>query len=234
MVLRDSTLKSILEELANHRAIEHPNIVKFLAAYFEMQTGSLWVALQFCGGGTLTELCKSHAPLPEAYIAYVCRCVLSALQVLHERQLVHRDIKSNNILLGDSSDVCMVSDFGLTIKTEEANDPTKTTVVGTPLWMAPEIFLTRQYQPGVDVWALGVVLIEMAEGRPPYHKLERKEALKAICSKGCALSNPEQFSAAMQDFALHCLDKNVQRRWTSEQLLQHPFLKIANHRTKPK
>lgn len=49
MVLRDSNLKSILEELANHRAIEHPNIVKFYAAYFEMQTGSLWVALEYCG-----------------------------------------------------------------------------------------------------------------------------------------------------------------------------------------
>ncbi len=119
MVLRDSTLKSILEELANHRAIEHPNIVKFIAAYFETQTGSLWVALEYCGGGTLTELCKSCAPLPEPYMAFVCRCVLSALLVLHERGLVHRDIKSNNILLGLSHEVCMVSDFGLTIKTEE-------------------------------------------------------------------------------------------------------------------
>ncbi len=65
-------------------------------------------------------------------------------------------------------------------------------MVGTPLWMAPEIFLTRQYGPGVDVWALGVVVVEMAEGRPPYHRLDRKEALKQICSKGCALSNPEK------------------------------------------
>jgi serine/threonine protein kinase len=94
MVLRDSTLKNILEELANHRQISHPNIVKFYAAYFEMQTGSLWVALEFCGGGTLTELCKTFAPLPESYIAFVCKCVLSALCVLHERGLVHRDISN--------------------------------------------------------------------------------------------------------------------------------------------
>lgn len=208
MVLRDSTLKSILEELANHRAIEHPNIVKFLAAYFEMQTGSLWVALEFCGGGTLTELCKSHAPLPEPYIAYVCRCVLSALQVLHERQLVHRDIKSNNILLGETSDMCMVSDFGLTIKTEEANDPAKTTVVGTPLWMAPEIFMTRQYQPGVDVWALGVVLIEMAEGRPPYHKVGsslRVSLLKLNCCFFSARAEGSTESHLQQGM---CLDES--------------------------
>jgi serine/threonine protein kinase len=184
-------------------------------------------------------------------------------------------------------------------------------VVGTPLWMAPEIFLTRQYGPGVDIWALGVVVIEMAEGRPPYHRLDRKEALKTICSKGCALAAPERwektdavccfvsfflrclflllllflsslllftsllfssflllysyrrfallffsfsyrrfapllvlflilllslssFSAAMQDFALKCLDKNVQRRSSAEQLLQHPFIKLANPRSKPK
>ena len=92
MVLRDSTLKSILEELANHRQIARPNIVKFYAAYFETQTGSLWVALEFCGSGTLTELCQSFAPLSEPYVAFVCRCVLSALSVLHERGLVHRDI----------------------------------------------------------------------------------------------------------------------------------------------
>jgi serine/threonine protein kinase len=234
MILRDSTLKSILEELANHRAIEHPNIVKFYSAYFETQTGSLWVALEYCGGGTLTELCKACYPLPEAYIAYVCKCVLSALLVLHQRGLVHRDIKSNNILLGDEDHVCMVSDFGLTIKAEDANDPTKSTVVGTPLWMAPEIFLTRQYQTGVDVWALGVVIIEMAEGRPPYHKLDRKEALKQICSKGCFLQHRENFSKHMQDFVSKCLDKQVSRRASSEQLLAHPFLKIADPRAKPR
>ncbi len=117
--------------------------------------------------------------------------------------------------------------------------------------MAPEIFLTRQYQPAVDIWALGVVLIEMAEGRPPYHKLDRKEALKAICSKGCALSAPDRqfpcllyfflfvfslglsFSAEMRDFALRCLDKNAQRRSGAEQLLQHPFVLLADSRTKP-
>lgn len=234
MVLRDSTLKSILEELANHKAIEHPNIVKFYGAYFELQTGSLWVALQYCGGGTLTDLCKNNFPLPDPYIAYVSKCVLSALTVLHERGMVHRDIKSNNILLGDSPDMCVVSDFGLTVKTEDANDPTKTTVVGTPLWMAPEIFLTRQYHPAVDIWALGVVLIEMVEGRPPYHKLERKEALKQICSKGCHLSNPADSSEVLQNFALRCLDKNAQRRATAEQLLEDPFLRIADYRKKPK
>ncbi len=95
--------------------------------------------------------------------------------------------RSNNILLGDTPSQVMISDFGLTVKTEEANDPTKTTVVGTPLWMAPEIFQNRMYHPGVDIWALGVVLIEMVEGRPPYHKLERKQALKEICSKVSAV-----------------------------------------------
>ena len=191
------------------------------------------MALEYCAGGTLTELCKSHYPLPEQYVAYVCKCVLSALLVLHERGLVHRDIKSNNILLGSDPSCLKVSDFGLTIKADEANDPTKSTVVGTPLWMAPEIFLTRTYSPAVDVWALGVVLIEMCEGRPPYHKLDRKAALKEICSKGCFLQQPESYSKALQDFASSCLDKQVARRSSSEELLEHPFIKRADCRYKP-
>ena len=233
MILRDSTLKSILEELANHRAIEHENIVKFLAAYFETQTGSLWVALEYCAGGTLTELCKSFFPLPEQYIAYAARCVLRALLVLHERGLVHRDIKSNNILLGSDPATVMVSDFGLTAKEAELGDASKSTVVGTPLWMAPEVFLTRTYTTAVDIWALGVVVIEMAEGRPPYHKLDRKSALKEICSKGCFLQHPSEFSDTMQDFVSRCLDKQVSRRASSEELLAHPFIRLADARYKP-
>ena len=137
---------------------------------------------------------------------------------------IHRDIKSDNILLGMDGSV-KVADFGyaaqLTQKQQKRN-----TVVGTPYWMAPELIRGYDYGTKVDVWSLGVMMIEMAEREPPYMDLPPLRALFLITTKEFpGLKEPEKWSSDFADFVGKCLKKEIKDRPEAADLLNHPFLK---------
>jgi serine/threonine protein kinase len=184
--------------------------------------------MEFMGGGCLTDILDQYesVEMSEAQIALVCKETLKALVYIHSLHRIHRDIKSDNILLGDNGEV-KIADFGYAAQLTQ-NQQKRTTVVGTPYWMAPELIRGHMYGVKVDCWSTGILLMEMAEGEPPYMEYPPLRALFMITTKGIPdLRDAAKWSEDMRDFLAKCLTKEVDQRPDAQTLLRHAFLRKA-------
>jgi len=215
--------KGLENEIAMMATLKHENIVEYIGSY--MSDEQLWVVMEFMDGGSLTEVI-SICRMTEPQMAAVCKEILKALICIHGLNRIHRDIKSDNILLSLNGEV-KLADFGYCAQlTEQATK--RNSVVGTPYWMAPELIRCLDYGTGVDIWSLGIAAIEMAEGEPPYLEFPPLRALFLIATHGSPnLKEPDKWSDTFKNFMKQCLEIDSLVRPGAEELLKHPFLKMA-------
>lgn len=220
---------AVLQELTNEIALQslsrHPNVVECLEAFKSTRDQTVCIALELMKGGCLTDLVSPTVPMTEPQMACVCKGMLMGLAFLHRQHRLHRDIKSDNVLVNFAGEV-KLADFGFAINlTEEENK--RTSVVGTPYWMAPELIRAQRYDAKVDIWSLGITLIEMAEGEPPLLSEAPLRALLMITINPPPKLKAPQWSPALVHFLSRCLDTRPEKRASAEQLLMHPFIKMA-------
>ena len=184
--------------------------------------------LEFAAGGTLADQVKKNGGrLPESDIRKYTRAILEGLSVIHAKGFVHCDIKPQNILVFEGG-VVKIADFGLA--KEKAAKQTKGELRGTAQYIAPESASADEYGPACDVWALGLVVAEMATGKMAWARQAGSNVwrLLVLLSDGEELPDiPDELSEEGRDFLSKCFVKDPVKRWTAEMLLHHAF--VADH-----
>lgn len=204
----------------------------YVTKYFEtfVNQMSIWIVMEYCGGGSCSDLLKCHKKLNEEVVGYIIRGAMLGLNYLHLQKKVHRDIKSANILLTDDGSV-KLADFGVSGEITMTNMK-RNTFVGTPFWMAPEVIKRKSggYDEKADIWSMGITVIELVTGMPPLAEHDPMKVLFTIpANKPPTLDKYTSLSLNIKDFVKYCLRKDPNERPTAKVLLHHRFLKIRRN-----
>jgi serine/threonine protein kinase len=218
--LQRNELNAIMQEIDLLKNLEHPNIVKY--HNYVKSADSLYIILEYCENGSLHSICKNFGKFPENLVSLYTAQVLQGLLFLHEQGVIHRDIKGANILTTKEG-LVKLADFGVATKQQNLSDGS---VVGTPYWMAPEVIELSGASTASDIWSLGCTVIELIDGKPPYHKLAPMPALFRIVNDDHP-PLPEGCSPLVRSFFKECFQKDPNLRVSAKKLLNHPWIKAS-------
>lgn len=223
-VIRDMSKSIMINEMTLMRKLKHDNLINLLDAYWDKTLLELWLVLDYIDGCSLTDI-VTVTVMRETQIAFVTKEVLKGIEYLHRNHVIHRDIKSDNVMVSLDGEVKLI-DFGFSAETRQ--NSMRQTMVGTPYWMAPEVVKKGPYHKKIDMWSLGIMVLEMINGEPPYLRETPVRALYLIALNGRPQFDLSDKSKTLQDFIDRCLVVDVAARATAEELLEHPFLKAES------
>ena len=228
--LKDEQLNTVTKEFKIISGLQHPRIVCSLGCRYDISENELHIFMEYMPGGSLGHLVRRlGTPLKESAAIKYIRQTLEGLRYLHAKELLHRDIKGDNILLGADGNV-KLGDFGTCIH-YDSEITYSTGVVGTPLWMAPEIISNMShttYTDMSDIWSTGIVCYEVLnEGDTPWPIFDNHlQAMFYISCRTMPLlcEFPVQYSGNCNSFLELCLNPDPKKRASARMLLHHPWL----------
>lgn len=191
----------------------HANIIK----YYDMlkTSNNFYFIYEYCNGGTLEGLLSKQGKLSEENTLLIFKQLLEAFQVLNKYNIMHRDMKPDNIFFHNG--VIKLGDFGFCKNLNSANEMTKT-MLGSPIYMAPEVLKGEIYSNKADIWSLGVVLYEMLFGMCPFQSNSIANLIEVLNNKD--LQFPGQVSPFLKTLISRMLTKDPIRRISWMELFQ--------------
>ncbi|EGV61431.1 putative protein serine/threonine kinase [Yamadazyma tenuis] len=199
---------------------------EYITKYFEtiVQRTTIWIVMEYCGGGSCYDLLRCHKKFSEEVTAYIIRDVLRGLSYLHNQKRVHRDIKSANILLSSDGKI-KLADFGVSGEITMTHLK-RETFVGTPFWMAPEVIAARDmgHDQKADIWSTGITTIELITGEAPLSGQDPRKIIFDIPRRKPPVLTGINFSENIKNFVKYCLVKDPKNRPSANTLLHHRFI----------
>ncbi|CAE6485335.1 unnamed protein product [Rhizoctonia solani] len=226
---QDDDVEAIQKEVAllsTLRGSDSTNITRYHGCWLEGP--HVWIVMDFAQGGSVRTLAKAtpNNSIEERFNGIIMREVLQALAFLHRNNVIHRDLKAANVLISSDGRV-MLCDFGVSALLATPHSK-RSTFVGTPQWMAPEVILGQPYDTKADIWGLGITLYEMATGAPPHADQDHMRALMLIPKlKPPKLPDSTDASKEMRDFMALCLRETPGDRLSAEELSKSKWIKSS-------
>ncbi|XP_076452282.1 serine/threonine-protein kinase unc-51-like [Babylonia areolata] len=212
---------------------QHENVVALLDV--KETDSSVFLMIEFCNGGDLADYLHSKGTLAEDTLSSFMQQIASALNALNDKDIVHRDMKPQNILIcypkgGSKLSTpptqlqLKIADFGFARFLEEGK--MAGTLCGSPMYMAPEVIMSHKYDSKADLWSVGTIMFQCLTGKAPF-VANTPQQLRAFYEKNVDLKPkiPENTSPELKDMLLRLLTRDASRRIGIKDLLQHPFLK---------
>lgn len=202
------------------RNLDHKNIVKYYGVI--EHEDSVGILMEHVSGGTVRKLIAEKGPLREETIQKFSQQILEGLAYLHERQIMHRDIKCSNVLL-DKLHNCKLTDFGLSKKNENIRSRSGAkTECGSSYWMSPETLSGETYGWKADIWSFGCTVFEMLNKEPPYYGCTTFMAWQKVTKEG--ITPPSSASRDCREFMEKCFRMDARNRPSAEELLDDRFI----------
>ncbi|XP_041960181.1 serine/threonine-protein kinase PLK3 [Alosa sapidissima] len=209
--------EKIINEIELHKTLQHKHVVKF-SHHFEDEE-NIYIFLELCSRKSLAHIWKARHTLTDPEVRYYLRHIISGLKYLHNKGILHRDLKLGNFFVSEGMEL-RLGDFGLAAKLETA-EQRKKTICGTPNYLAPEVLNRQGHGTESDVWSLGCVIYTLLCGNPPFETLDLKETYK--CIKEVRYTLPQTLSPSAQKLISAILQKNPADRLTLDQILTHEY-----------
>jgi serine/threonine kinase 3 len=222
--------EDVLTEISLLTEINSDHIIEFYDSiiYENNYKNEIWLVMELASAGSLSDFIMINKSLSENVIrSIILNCILG-LNYLHNYSsgcIIHRDIKAANILLTKDGKV-KLADFGVSVKLTETRMK-RNTLIGSPYYMAPEVIqeLPIGYDSSVDIWSLGISIIEMCEGTPPFFYIPPLRALfKILSSPSPSLTNSNNWSISLRDFLNRCVSKDPIIRDNTNELFNHVWI----------
>ncbi|XP_021349769.1 serine/threonine-protein kinase Nek4-like isoform X2 [Mizuhopecten yessoensis] len=202
--------------------LKHPNIVSYKDSF--EKDGTLFIAMQYCEGGDLYNKLKENKgqALEERQVVEWFVQIAMALQYMHERNILHRDLKTQNIFLTKSK-IIKVGDLGIARVLDSSSDMA-TTLIGTPYYMSPELFSNKPYNHKSDVWALGCCVYEMATLKHAFNAKDMNSLVYKIL-RGKMPPMPKQYTPELLQIIKNMLHQDPEKRPTVNRILRDSYIK---------
>lgn len=225
---KKSMIDALKREISLLRDLQHPNIVQYLGA--SSSADHLNIFLEYVPGGSVQTMLNSYGALREPLIRSFVRQIVTGLAYLHQREIIHRDIKGANILV-DNKGVIKISDFGISKKIEVSNilngagnNKNRPSLQGSVFWMAPEVVKQTSYTRKADIWSLGCLVVEMMTGNHPFPDCSQLQAIFKIGGAKISPTVPEHASPDAKTFLSQTFEVEHVKRPSADELLFSPFL----------